>query len=53
MQGSIDDVFKVAINFVNISTLTLTGSTGLKGPLLPVSAEPITTATCQLGTVRT
>ena len=50
-QGSVSDVFKVAVNFANLTTLQLSGNTGLLGPLLPANTEPITTAVCALGTV--
>ena len=51
LQGEVDDVFQVAMNMPNLTTLQLTNNTGLRGPLLPANAEPITTATCALSTV--
>ena len=44
-------MFQVAMNMPNLTTLQLTNNTGLRGPLLPANAEPITTATCALSTV--
>ena len=51
VQGEVDDVFQVAMNMPNLTTLQLSNNVGLRGPLLPANAEPITTATCALSTV--
>ena len=45
------DVFKVVLNYKNLTSLSLSRSTGLKGPLLPADTQPITATVCQLGTV--
>ena len=44
-------MFQVAMNMPNLTTLQLSNNVGLRGPLLPANAEPITTATCALSTV--